>query len=105
MVAHFPATFAPVLRVFQAISGETSRKRLKAIIAPMKTDPITILILYYSRHGATRQLAQLIAQGVESVPGVDARLRTVPAVSTVAEATESAIPDQGSPYVELLDLR
>lgn len=71
----------------------------------MKTDPITILILYYSRHGATRQLAQLIAQGVESVPGVDARLRTVPAVSTVAEATEGAIPDQGSPYVELLDLR
>jgi multimeric flavodoxin WrbA len=43
--------------------------------------------LYYSRHGATRKLAELIAQGVESVPGVEARLRTVPAVSTVAEAT------------------
>jgi NAD(P)H dehydrogenase (quinone) len=55
------------------------------------TNPI-ILVLYYSRHGATRKLAELIAQGVESVAGVDARLRTVPAISTVAEATAPAIP-------------
>ena len=68
-----------------------------------QTNPI-ILILYYSRHGATRKLAELIAQGVESVPGVDARLRTVPAVSTVAEATAPAIPDAGAPYVERDDL-
>ena len=68
-----------------------------------QTNPI-ILILYYSRHGATRKLAELIAQGVESVPGVDARLRTVPAVSTVAEATASDIPPDGAPYVELADL-
>jgi NAD(P)H dehydrogenase (quinone) len=71
----------------------------------MKPNNLTILVLYYSRHGATRQLAQLIATGVESVPGCDARLRTVPAVSTVTEATEAAIPDQGAPYVELADLR
>ncbi|MES2901902.1 MAG: NAD(P)H:quinone oxidoreductase [Pseudomonadota bacterium] len=63
-----------------------------------------ILVLYYSRHGATRKLAELIAQGIESVPGVDARLRTVPAVSTVTEATESDIPADGAPYVELSDL-
>ena len=63
-----------------------------------------ILVLYYSRHGATRKLAELIAQGIESVPGVDARLRTVPAVSTVTEATESDIPSNGAPYVELQDL-
>ena len=68
-----------------------------------QTNPI-ILILYYSRHGATRKLAELIAQGVESVPGVDARLRTVPAVSTVAEATAPAIPEAGAPYVEREDL-
>lgn len=67
------------------------------------TNPI-ILVLYYSRHGATRKLAELIAQGIESVPGVDARLRTVPAVSTVTEATESDIPAAGAPYVELQDL-
>jgi len=41
---------------------------------------VTILVLYYSRHGATQALAQLIAEGVESVPGATARLRTVPAV-------------------------
>ncbi len=70
----------------------------------MNRPNLTILILYYSRHGATRRLAELISQGVESVPGCDARLRTVPAVSTVAEATEPAIPEHGAPYVELQDL-
>jgi NAD(P)H dehydrogenase (quinone) len=68
-----------------------------------QTTPI-ILVLYYSRHGATRKLAELIAQGIESVGNVDARLRTVPAVSTVCEATESDIPSGGAPYVELQDL-
>jgi len=71
----------------------------------MNTTPICILVLYYSRHGATRKLAELIAQGVDSVPGAEARLRTVPPVSNVAEATAPGIPDQGSPYVELDDLR
>jgi NAD(P)H dehydrogenase (quinone) len=65
---------------------------------------LTILVLYYSRHGATRKLAEMIAQGIESVPGADARLRTVPAVSTVAEATAPAVPSSGAPYVELQDL-
>jgi NAD(P)H dehydrogenase (quinone) len=63
-----------------------------------------ILVLYYSQHGAVRQMAQLIARGVEQVPGVHARLRTVPKVSTTCEATEPAIPDSGAPYVELSDL-
>ena len=70
----------------------------------MKTIPLSILVLYYSRHGATRKLAELIAQGIDSVPGTEARLRTVPAVSSVAEATAPAIPDDGAPYVELSDL-
>jgi NAD(P)H dehydrogenase (quinone) len=70
----------------------------------MNSPNITLLVLYYSRHGATRKLAEFIAQGIESVPGCDARLRTVPAVSSVTEATESAIPDAGAPYVELQDL-
>ena len=42
-----------------------------------------ILVLYYSRHGATRKLAELIARGIDSVPGAQSRLRTVPPVSTV----------------------
>ncbi len=65
---------------------------------------LPILVLYYSRHGATRKLAELIAQGIESVPGCEARLRTVPAISTVTEATEPAVPPSGAPYVELSDL-
>jgi NAD(P)H dehydrogenase (quinone) len=66
--------------------------------------PITLLVLFYSRHGSTRRLAELIAQGIESVPGCDARLRTVPAVSSVTQATEPEIPAEGAPYVELSDL-
>ncbi len=66
---------------------------------------LIILVLFYSRHGATRKLAELIAQGIESVPGCDARLRTVPSVSSVAEATESEVPAAGAPYVELDDLQ
>ncbi len=70
----------------------------------MNPSNLIILVLFYSRHGATRKLAELIAQGVESVPGCDARLRTVPAVSTVTEATEPDVPADGAPYVELDDL-
>jgi NAD(P)H dehydrogenase (quinone) len=71
----------------------------------MTTPDLIILVLYYSRHGATRKLAELIAQGIDSVPGCEARLRTVPAVSTVAEATAPDVPADGAPYVELDDLR
>ena len=70
----------------------------------MNRTNLTILILYYSRHGSVRKLAEMIAQGVESVAGCDARLRTVPAVSTVTEATEPEVPLDGAPYVELQDL-
>jgi NAD(P)H dehydrogenase (quinone) len=70
----------------------------------MNDSNLIILVLYYSRHGSTRKLAELIAQGIESVPGCDARLRTVPAVSTVTEATEPDVPSEGAPYVELSDL-
>lgn len=71
----------------------------------MNPPNLIILVLFYSRHGATRQLAELIAQGIESVPGCDARLRTVPGVSSVAEATAPAVPAEGAPYVELDDLK
>ena len=63
-----------------------------------------ILILYYSHGGAVRQMAQLVARGVGKVPGMSARLRTVPRVSTVAEATEAEVPDTGAPYAEHRDL-
>lgn len=63
-----------------------------------------ILVLYYSQGGAVRDMAQLIARGVESVAGVKARLRTVPKVSANCEATEPDIPSNGAPYAELADL-
>ncbi|KPK32806.1 MAG: NAD(P)H-quinone oxidoreductase [Betaproteobacteria bacterium SG8_40] len=63
-----------------------------------------ILVLYYSRNGSVRQMAQLVGRGVESVEGMSARLRTVPAVSTVAEAVEPDVPEAGAPYVERRDL-
>ena len=63
-----------------------------------------ILVLYYSQGGAVRDMAQLIARGIDSVPGMRARLRTVPKVSANCEATEPDIPATGAPYVELKDL-
>jgi len=66
---------------------------------------LIILVLFYSRHGATRKLAELIAHGIESVPGCDARLRTVPAVSAASEASAPEVPLEGAPYVEADDLR
>ena len=63
-----------------------------------------VLVLYYSHRGSVRALAEMIARGIDSVPGASARLRTVPRVSAVCEATESDIPDQGAPYAEMHDL-
>jgi len=63
-----------------------------------------ILVLYYSHRGSVRALAERIAAGIESVPGMQARLRTVPRVSTTCEATTPEVPESGAPYVELADL-
>jgi NAD(P)H dehydrogenase (quinone) len=66
---------------------------------------VEVLVLYYSRHGATAQMANLIARGVEEVDGVQAKIRTVPAISTVCEATEEDIPSNGALYASLDDLK
>ncbi|MCC5811658.1 MAG: NAD(P)H:quinone oxidoreductase [Ectothiorhodospiraceae bacterium] len=66
--------------------------------------PATILVLYYSRTGATRHLAEQIVRGVESVADAEALLRTVPAVSPVSEQTAPEIPDAGPPYLSLDEL-
>ena len=64
-----------------------------------------VLILYYSRHGATVGMAQHVARGVESVTGCEAVLRTVPEISEVCEAVADSVPAQGAPYVSLDDLK
>lgn len=63
-----------------------------------------ILVLYYSRYGAVKQMAQHIARGVEST-GFEAMLRTVPSVSPRSEMSEPAIPEEGAPYATLDDLK
>ncbi len=63
-----------------------------------------VLVLYYSAGGATEALAREVCQGVDSVDGMAARLRTVPPVSSVAEAVEDAVPESGPPYASPQDL-
>ena len=64
-----------------------------------------ILVLYYSIHGGTRALAEAVAQGVAQVPGAMPRVRTVPRVTTVVDKPAPAVPSDGPPYVELVDLQ
>lgn len=57
------------------------------------------LVLFYSRHGATRELAQQIARGIEE-SGLEARIRTV------SEDTSDQLADsQGTLYVTSEELR
>lgn len=64
-----------------------------------------ILILYYSRYGATAKMAEQVARGVEKVANIEAQLRTVPPVSPIREAPVHTFPSQGPPYVTLQDLK
>ena len=64
-----------------------------------------VLILYYSRYGATKTMARYIARGVEQTANTELILRTVPPVSTLTEATADPIPDSGAPYATLDDLK
>lgn len=71
----------------------------------MSTAIHEVLVLYYSRSGATAEMAKQIARGIEEIPEMQARIRTVPAVSSVCEATEGSIPDSGAPYATHDDLK
>lgn len=62
-----------------------------------------ILVLYYSRHGSTLALARQICRGIDAVDGAASRLRTVPPVSAVCEATAPVVPDDGAPYADYRD--
>lgn len=64
-----------------------------------------ILVLYYSRQGSVKQMAQYIARGIESIPSMEAMIRTVPPVSPTIEATEACVPENGAPYVTLEELQ
>jgi len=64
-----------------------------------------ILVLYYSVGGAVRRMAELVAEGVERVPGAQARLRTVPKVAPVTQVAQPGVPPAGAPYCEMRDLQ
>jgi NAD(P)H dehydrogenase (quinone) len=64
-----------------------------------------ILVLYFSRYGATQAMAELIAHGIESVEGMHARIRTVPPVSPETESSRDPIPHEGPVYVTKDDLK
>lgn len=63
-----------------------------------------ILVLYYSAGGSVRDMAHLIARGINQVAGASARQRTVPPVAPRTQVAEPPVPDEGAPYVELTDL-
>ncbi|MBA1147034.1 NAD(P)H:quinone oxidoreductase [Ectothiorhodospiraceae bacterium WFHF3C12] len=63
-----------------------------------------VLVLYYSRHGATAEMANQLCHGVDAVAGAASRLRTVPPVSPTSEAVSPPVPDAGPPYATLDDL-
>jgi NAD(P)H dehydrogenase (quinone) len=63
-----------------------------------------ILILYYSRGGSVAKLARQVARGVEEVPGMQARLRSVPPVAPVTQQTAPPEPEEGAPYAQARDL-
>ena len=64
-----------------------------------------VLVLYYSHHGSTAEMAKYIAQGIDETPGIDARIRTVPKVSTICESTADDLPKAGPLYCSDEDLR
>ncbi len=68
-------------------------------------DSSYVLVLFYSRYGATEKMAQLLARGIEQVSGMEARVRTVPSVSANSEATEAEVPNEGAVYCSEEDLK
>ena len=64
-----------------------------------------ILVLYYSRYGATAQMAEFVARGIEAVNNIEARIRTVPPVSATTEAIDDSVPNEGAPYATFDDLK
>ncbi|MEE9452149.1 MAG: NAD(P)H:quinone oxidoreductase, partial [Gammaproteobacteria bacterium] len=64
-----------------------------------------ILVLYYSRYGATAEMAQFVTRGAEQVENFEVCLRTVPAISATCEAITDPVPKTGAPYVTLEELK
>lgn len=95
------------MRFFKHRQFNSNQQRCQHFITPPIEHSMTpyILVLYYSRYGATLEMAKQIARGIEQAGNIEARLRTVPAVSPVTEATEPSIPNEGAIYCSDSDLK
>src|SRR5688500_20345578 len=92
--------------VLDVSSAAAVVSRLQPINCALEVDFMhEILVLYYSRSGATLELARQVCRGVESVDGASARLRTVPAVTADHASSVSPIPPSGAAYATLQDLQ
>jgi NAD(P)H dehydrogenase (quinone) len=99
-------TLAIVSAVLDACAPGALVSRLRPLHAALEVLYMPeILVLYYSRNGATAELARHVCRGVESVHGAVAKLRTVPPVSAESEGAPKPVPESGAPYATLDDLR
>ena len=99
-------TLAVVSAVLDACASDTIVSRLRPLPAAVEVVCMPeILVLYYSRNGATAELARHVCRGVESVQGAAAKLRTVPPVTAENEGPARLVPATGAPYATLDDLR
>jgi len=99
-------TLAMVSAVLDACSSDTLVSRLRPFRAAVEVICMPeILVLYYSRSGATAELARHVCRGIESVHGAAAKLRTVPPVTAESEGPGRLVPASGAPYATLEDLR
>jgi NAD(P)H dehydrogenase (quinone) len=99
-------TLAMVSAMLDACSPDRLVSRLRPYRAALEVLCMPeILVLYYSRNGATAELARHVCRGVESVHGAAAKLRTVPPVSAQSEGPAKPVPASGAPYATLDDLR
>jgi NAD(P)H dehydrogenase (quinone) len=78
--------------------------RRRGRLCPYPIGMPDILVLYYSRGGSVARLARQVARGVGEIPGMQARLRTVPPVAVATQVAAPPVPEEGAPYVERSDL-
>jgi len=106
----FAASPAETLRLVSAVLDACASDTLLSLLRPHRAAVEVIympeiLVLYYSRNGATAELARHVCRGIESVDGASAKLRTVPPVVSESEGPAKLVPSSGAPYATLEDLR
>lgn len=106
LLASSAERFALLSALLDSYAWDTLLSRLRPFRAEVEVICMSeILVLYYSRYGATAELARHVCRGVESVQGAAAKLRTVPPVLAESEGPAKLVPSTGAPYATVEDLR